>query len=107
MKAYTVTISGNAVACIIEDDVLMAEDIIERDYFRGDLMALESEGQPLWDGQAKIELREATAEEAARAHIAAARMQVSNKEDPIEAGMVIFLGRVSDPTDYDDEGEDD
>ena len=34
------------------------------EWFRSDLMALERDGKPLWDGKSEIYLREALAEEA-------------------------------------------
>ena len=51
------------------------EAFIGEEWFRSDLMALERDGKPLWDGKSEIYLREALAEEADQWRVAYARAQ--------------------------------
>jgi hypothetical protein len=62
---FTLEIGGRPVAVLNLPTVADAEELLGDKEFRNDLTALQSEGRPLWDGQAAMSLREATADERA------------------------------------------
>jgi hypothetical protein len=59
---FTLEIAGMPIA-ITDADEAEARDIFESDEFKQDLTALTSEGIPLWDGQAPLNIRAASREE--------------------------------------------
>jgi hypothetical protein len=81
---FTLEIGGNPIA-ITDADEAQARAIFESDAFKQDLAAMTSEGTPLWDGRAPLNVRPASQEE-----VAAFEAPDLNVDD-----------------DFDDEGEDD
>jgi len=59
---FTVEIAGRAIA-VTNADEAQARELIESEEFREDLTVIQSEGKPIWDGKAKLELRPATPDE--------------------------------------------
>jgi hypothetical protein len=59
---FTLEIAGMPIA-ITDADEAEARDIFDSDEFKQDLTALTSEGIPLWDGQAPLNIRAASREE--------------------------------------------
>ena len=61
---FTLEIAGRPVAVTnaSEED---AREVFESDVFKGDLLQIESEGAPLWDGFATLSVRPATRAEIA------------------------------------------
>ena len=59
---FTVEIAGRAIA-VTNADEEQARELIESEEFREDLTVIHSDGQPIWDGKAKLELRAATLDE--------------------------------------------
>lgn len=59
---FTVEIAGRAIA-VTNADEAQARELIESEEFREDLTVIHSEGKPIWDGKAKLELRPATKDE--------------------------------------------
>jgi len=98
---FTLTISDKPVAITnAEEDeareLLMSED------FKDDLKVLESEGAPLWDGFATLNVRPATDEE--RTEFENADFDDDEEDDDEEEGpYIMFLVDVTDP-DEGDEG---
>ncbi|MCB5177596.1 hypothetical protein [Microvirga lenta] len=63
-KMFTLEIGGNPIA-ITDAEEAQARAIFESDEFKQDLTAMTSEGKPLWDGQAHLNVRPASQEEVA------------------------------------------
>ena len=59
---FTVEIAGRAIA-VTNADEEQARELIESEEFREDLTVIHSDGKPIWDGKAKLELRAATLDE--------------------------------------------
>jgi hypothetical protein len=56
---FTVEIAGRAIA-VTNADEAQARELIESEEFREDLTVIQSEGKPIWDGKATLDLRPAT-----------------------------------------------
>ncbi len=87
---FTLEIGGRPVAVLNLPTIADAEELLGDQEFRDDLTALQSEGRPLWDGQAAMSLRKATGDERAEFENSAA-----DEED--DGGFVMFLVDVTDP----------
>ena len=59
---FTLEIDGKAIA-ITDADEAQAQDIFGSQDFKDDLRSLESEGRPLWDGSAALQVRRASEDE--------------------------------------------
>lgn len=59
---YTLAIGGRAVA-VTNATEAQAQELFSSEEFREDIVTLTSEGTPLWDGSAPMEIRAATPEE--------------------------------------------
>ena len=59
---FTLEIAGKPVA-VTDADGDGARELFEADEFREDLLSLESEGRPIWDGKAAFLIRPANDEE--------------------------------------------
>ena len=75
---FTLEIGGNPVA-ITDADEAQARAIFESDEFRHDLTVWTSEGTPLWDGSAPLNVRSASQEEAAA--FEAPELDIDDEED--------------------------
>jgi hypothetical protein len=96
MSIWTMDIDGKPVVVIGEVDRDEAEDLVGDDSFQEDLMDLESEGEPIWNGEAPLTLREANEEE--RKAWQESREEARSEEDFDEdEASVVFLIPVSDP----------
>jgi hypothetical protein len=62
MPMFTLEIAGKPVA-VTDADGEGARELFEADEFREDLLSLESEGRPIWDGVAPFNIRPANDEE--------------------------------------------
>ncbi|HYF55759.1 MAG TPA: hypothetical protein VEA41_16010 [Salinarimonas sp.] len=59
---YTLDIAGKPVA-ITDADEAQARELFNSDAFKEDVAAMESDGQPLWDGKAPFVIRPSSKEE--------------------------------------------
>jgi hypothetical protein len=59
---YTLEIAGKPVA-ITDADEAQARELFTSEAFKEDIAAMESEGQPLWDGKAPLVIRASSKEE--------------------------------------------
>ena len=59
---FTLEIAGRAIA-ITDADEAHARELFDSEGFREDLRSFESEGRPLWDGSASLEVRPSSEEE--------------------------------------------
>jgi hypothetical protein len=98
---FTLTISDKPVA-ITNADEEEARELLMSEDFKEDLKVLESEGAPLWDGVASLNVRPATDEE--KAEFEDADFDEEEDDDDEEEGpYIMFLVDVTDP-DESDEG---
>jgi hypothetical protein len=98
---FTLTISDKLVA-ITNADEEEARELLMSEDFKEDLKVLESEGAPLWDGIASLNVRPATDEE--KAEFEDADFDEEEDDDDEEEGpYIMFLVDVTDP-DESDEG---
>ncbi len=74
-----------AVTDAPEDD---ARELIASDLFRDDLASVLTDGKPLWDGEAKVTLEKATAEEIAEFNAAEPDEEEDEEEDE---PSIVFL----------------
>ena len=98
---FTLTISDKPVA-ITNADEEEARELLMSEDFKEDLKVLESEGAPLWDGVASLNVRPATDEE--KAEFEDADFDEEEDDDDEEEGpYIMFLVDVTDP-DEEEEG---
>ncbi|MEE1657846.1 hypothetical protein VB618_16715 [Microvirga sp. CF3062] len=98
---FTLTISDKPVA-ITNANEEGARELLMSEEFKDDLKVLESEGAPLWDGIASLNIRPATEEE--KTEFEGADFDEDEEDDDEEEGpYIMFLVDVTDP-DEDDEG---
>jgi hypothetical protein len=98
MSLYTIEIAGRPIMVFAAQDRMEADAFAKADHLRGDLLVLEHEGRPLWNGQSELFVRETHPEEAARWEIAFAEMrQAGEASEPEDCAT--FLVEVRDPTD--------
>ncbi len=98
---FTVEIAGRAIA-VTNADEDQARDLIESEEFLEDLTIIHSDGKPIWDGKAKLELRTATPDEEEEFEDA----DDLDEDDEAEDGepSVVFLIDIDDEED-EEEGE--
>jgi hypothetical protein len=99
---FTLTISDKPVA-ITNANEEEARELLMSEEFKDDLKVLESEGAPLWDGFASLNVRPATDEEKAEFEGADFDEDEEEDDDEEEGPYIMFLVDVTDP-DEDDEG---
>jgi hypothetical protein len=99
---FTLTISDKPVA-ITNANEEEARDLLMSEEFKDDLKVLESEGAPLWDGFASLNVRPATEEEKAEFEGADFDEDEEDDNDEEEGPYIMFLVDVTDPNE-DDEG---
>jgi len=59
---FTLDIAGKAIA-ITDADEAQARELFNSEPFKDDIQAMESEGEPLWDGKAPLTVRAASKDE--------------------------------------------
>ncbi len=95
---FTVEIDGRAIAVTnAQED--QARDLIESEEFLDDLMVMESNGKPVWNGQTPVTLRPATPDEKAEFH-EADDLDDDDMDDEDEP-CVVFLIDIDDEEDED------
>lgn len=98
---FTLTISDKPVA-ITNASEEEARELLMSEEFKDDLKVLESEGAPLWDGIASLNVRAATEEE--KGEFEGADFDEDEEDDDEEEGpYIMFLVDVTDP-DEENEG---
>ncbi|QUT05188.1 hypothetical protein KFK14_19655 [Sphingobium phenoxybenzoativorans] len=93
MSVHILEIRGEAIVALGAESQIEAEQIVEEDFFRSDLMSLETEGKPLWNGIDELFLRDPYPEE-----FAAFQSAVQKAGAEID-DYVLFLVPVTDPSD--------
>lgn len=98
MTVYVAEISGRAIAAFdAADDIEAAEVRLTDKAFRRDLIVMQNQGRPLWDGVSQIHMRTASPEEAVRWQ---SGMTADGKD------RFVFLVPVVDPSDHDHDDPD-
>jgi hypothetical protein len=109
MTLWAVETCGRAVVVFAADTLDEAAEAIESEStIADDLQVFQGmDGQPLWDGESELSLREAEAEEQAAWDSSIARAilegEVESREHAIEEGVVVFLVPAAGPTGEDSE----
>jgi hypothetical protein len=100
MSIYVVEIAGRGVVAFSAATSEEARLFVAKDEeLRADLMVLESEGEPLWDGNAELYIRDAYPEEQARWQASQVRALMDGEIEDEDESWVLFLVPVIDPTD--------
>jgi hypothetical protein len=86
MNIYVAEINGRGIAARNAEDQFAAENYFDSKPFRNSLMTFKNEGQSLWNGNAKILVRNPRPEEVAAFDAAQATAieigQLKHKDDP-------------------------
>ncbi len=101
---HTIEIAGRPTVIVnaSEDEV---QDLLTQDWFKLDLMVLETQGRPLWFGQQKdFSVRPASEEETSQWEVGCGRALLEGHitEDG-KRGYIVYLVPVTDPTADDDD----
>jgi hypothetical protein len=99
---FTLTISDKPVA-ITNANEEEARELLMSEEFKDDLKVLESEGAPLWDGFASLNVRAATEEEKAEFEGADFDEDEEDDDEEEDGPYIMFLVDVTDP-DEEEEG---
>lgn len=98
---FTLTISDKPIA-ITNADEEEARELLMSEDFKEDLKYLESEGAPIWDGIASLNVRPATDEEKTEFEGADFDDDEEDDEDDEEGPYIMFLVDVTDPDEADE-----
>ncbi|WP_243368972.1 hypothetical protein [Microvirga solisilvae] len=98
---FTLTISDKPIA-ITNADEEEARELLMSEDFKEDLKYLESEGAPIWDGFATLNVRAATEEEKVEFESADFDDEEDEDDDEEEGPYIMFLVDVTDPDEADE-----
>jgi hypothetical protein len=101
MTVYVAEIEGRSIVAFDAETRCEAETLTDAEWLKEDLMVLESNGQPLWDGNAEIYIREAFEDERDKWDSSRARALLEEEIDADEE-WIIYLVPVSEPADDED-----
>jgi hypothetical protein len=96
MTVYVAEINGRAVAAFNAENEIQAEVRASSKPFRADLMVLENEGHPRWNGRDKIFIRKAFPAEEAQFD-ASQNRAIKDKEIDGTDDWLMFLVPVTEP----------
>jgi hypothetical protein len=100
MGVYVAEINGRGIAAVNADQISDAEGFVKNAAIQSELMVLENDGAPLWDGDAAICMRAALPEEQAAWQDFQDHAARENKIDRDKLELrLCFLVPVIDPTD--------
>jgi len=99
MRIFVAEINGRGFAAVNAERIADAEAVLDSSAFEAELMVLESDGAPLWDGETQIRLREARPEEQAAWRASHAEAVREGDIDDEREIWLSFLVPVVDPTD--------
>ena len=106
MALFSIEIDGRPIMAFNASSLSEAQAFGADEDLRADLQVLEGPDGPLWDGQAKIVVRDALADEAALWEQTVAEERAAGELEDEEDTFAVYLLQVIDPED-DDEFEDD
>ncbi len=99
---FTLTISDKPIA-ITNADEEEARELLTSEDFKEDLKYLESEGAPIWDGFATLNVRPATEEEKAEFEGADFDDEEDDDDEEEDGPYIMFLVDVTDPDEADED----
>ena len=98
---FTIEIAGKPVA-VTDADEDEARKLLESEEFTADLMRLESEDGPLWNGSSALTVRAATQDEIAEfEQVEDDDEEEEAEEDDEDAAVIVFLVPIIDPDETD------
>jgi hypothetical protein len=100
MDIYVAEINGRSIAAVSADKISDAEAVVKNPAIKIELMVIENDGAPLWDGEAPIRVRLAHPEEQAAWRDFENQERLGGEIDPARPEpRFCFLVPVIDPTD--------
>ena len=96
MTVYVATIKGRGIAAFYAEKGAAAMVRVLDRLFRDDLMVLATDGLPLWDGMADIQVRPAFPEEEARWHASRAKAIRHGNIEREDDTWIAFLVALTD-----------
>ena len=97
MTVYVAEIKGRGIAAFHADNGAEAERLVRDRVFRDDLMVLASNGLPLWDGVADIQVRQALPGEEAKWRASRAKAIRHCNIEGEDDSWIAFLVVLTDP----------
>ena len=97
MTVYVAEIKGRGIAAFYADNGAEAERLVRDRVFRDDLMVLASNGLPLWDGVADIQVRQALPGEEAKWRASRAKAIRQCNIEGEDDSWIAFLVVLTDP----------
>jgi|SRR5262245_36122003 len=97
MTIYVAEIKGRGIAAFQAETDALAEHSVRDRVFRDDLMALATDGLPLWDGVTTIQVRQARPGEEAKWQASRAKAIRQGDIGSEDHAWVAFLVPLSDP----------
>ncbi len=97
MTIYVADIKGRGIAAFQADNGRDAERLVRDRAFRDDLMVLATDGLPLWDGVANIQVRQARPDEEAKWQASRAKAVRHGNIEGTEQAWIAFLVALTDP----------
>jgi hypothetical protein len=97
MPIFTLENRGRPLAVFASGNMEEAEEFLDEEWLHGDLMVVEHDGEPLWDGESPLIVRYANGMEA-QTWTRSATSSGNKGDDPPE-DFLVWLVDVTDPTD--------
>lgn len=97
MTIYVAEIKGRGIAAFHADSTLAAELVVRNRFFGDDLMALATDGLPLWDGMTDILIRQAHPAEEAKWRASRAKAIRRGDIDSDDRAWIKYLVALTDP----------
>lgn len=98
MTIYVAEVKGRGIAAFHADSDLEAEGRVRDRLFRDDLMVLATDGLPLWDGIADVQIRQALSGEGTKWQASRARAIAQGNIEENDSAWIAFLVALTDPT---------
>jgi hypothetical protein len=99
MSVFVAEISGKVIAALNASSTIEAEEVLLGEDFEEELLVLEIDGRPIWDGNTDIHIRKALPEEEAKWEASRARAVLANEiVDDEDEQWLALLVPVADPT---------
>jgi hypothetical protein len=92
LAVFTLEVGGKPTLAFEASGFREAQELRKESWLRTDLVSLQSNGTPLWDGEAALSVRLATAEEAIAFGQAAAEEKGSDEDDMVLVYLVELDG---------------
>jgi hypothetical protein len=97
MTVYVAEVKGRGIAAFHAESNLEAEHFVCDRLFRDDLMALATDGLPLWDGATDVAVRQALPSEDIKWRASRARAIAHGNIEETDYAWITFLVTLYDP----------